>query len=149
MKADDYPQIKALEEIYRKHHVKITISKNVFLGENKDYPAVKFSLGKDTFDIYVADDIEDIKFGLPLLNFCLVLRELEYYHISDDYILWCIENYLKPENIQVLAYFRSLGTTYRDIEKILGSIDSQISDWDFEMNAGAGYYIRKDNKFNP
>jgi len=149
MKADDYPQIKALEDIYRKHDVKITISKDEFLGGNKEYPAVKFTIGNKTFDLFIDDEYEDLKFGFPVLNLCLVLRELEYYKSTYDYLLWCNENKFDPANIQVLSYYRSLGATYREIEAILSEINSQISDWDFEMNAGPGYYIRQQNDFKP
>ena len=148
MKDHEYSQLKVLENIYKEHQVKITISKDTFLGGKKEYPAVKITLGDKTFDLYVDDELDDIRFGIPLLNLCLVLRELEFYKYPDDYLHWCKETKFESGDIQVLNYYRSLGTTYREIEGIIGEINSQISDWDFEMNAGPGYYLRQKNKID-
>jgi hypothetical protein len=37
----------------------------------------------------------------------------------------------------------NLGNTYTAIEKLIGKIDSQISDLDFQLNAGAAKELRK------
>lgn len=142
----NYPEIEYLKEIRQKHGVGITILTKDFLNGNKDYPAVIFSLGAKSFNIFVDDEYQDFKLKSPLLSLCLVLRELDYYSDSHDYILWCKEHQLEPNNTQVLSYFRSLAGTYRDIEKILGTIDPIINDFDFEMNAGAVFELR--NKKN-
>ena len=139
----DYPEIEALNNIFIKHKVEIRFSTTEFLAGNKDYRAVALKLEDSTFNFYVDDEYDDVRYNYPLLNLCLVLRELEYYADSDDYLLWCKEHLLSPKNNDVLAHFKNLATIYTGVEKIIGKINSHISDWDFEMGSGASWELRK------
>lgn len=140
-----YSEIEALQEIYKKYKVKINVSKTEFLGGDKDYPAVVFSLNDKSFNLFADDEHSDFKFQKPLLSLCVVLRELDYYSYSQDYLLWCKELNFDSGNTQILNYYRSLGSLYRDIENILGKINPNITDWDFEMNAGPAQELREFN----
>ena len=111
--------------------------------ENKNYRAVAFKLEDTTFNFYVDDEHDDVRYNYPLLNLCLVLRELEFYADSDDYLLWCKEHTFSPKNNDVLAHFKNLAIVYNGVEKIIGEINSQISDWDYEMGSGASWELRK------
>lgn len=139
----EYPEIDALNNMYVKHKVEIRFSTTDFLVESKEYRAVTFKLGGKVFNFYVEDELDDIKYNYPLLNLCLVLRELEGYAYAEDYLIWCQERYLDPKNEAVLANYRNLATVYRDVEEIMGEINSQVSDWDFEMGSGASWKLRK------
>jgi len=138
-----YPEIEALNKIYINHQIEIRFSTTDFLADKNDYRAVEFKVGGKTFHFFVEDEYDDIRYNYPLLNLCLVLRELEYYTESDDYLLWCKEHYFDPNNANILAHFKNLGDVYKGVEKIIGKIGSQISDWDFEMGSGASYDLRK------
>ncbi|MDT7831066.1 hypothetical protein RQM59_01675 [Flavobacteriaceae bacterium S356] len=138
-----YREIEALNEIYVKHKVEIRFSTTDFLVDSKEYRAVTFKLGGKTFNFYVEDELDDLRYNYPLLNLCLVLRELEGYAYAQDYLVWCQERYLDPKNENILANYRNLATIYREVEEIMGNIDSQISDWDFEMGSGASWELRK------
>lgn len=138
-----YPEIEALNNIYVKHKVEIRFSTTDFLAGDKTYRAVTFKLDGQVFNFYVEDELDDIRYNYPLLNLCLVLRELEGYEYTQDYLAWCQERYLDPKNEAILANFRNLATIYRDVEKIIGEINSQVSDWDFEMDSGASWELRK------
>jgi len=138
-----YPEIEALNKIYVKYKVEIRFSTTDFLESKKEYRAVEFKIEGKTFCFYVEDELDDIKYNFPLLNLCLVLRELEGYGLTPDYLVWCQERYLDPKKENTLANFRNLGTVYREVEKIIGEINSQVSDWDFEMGSGASWELRK------
>ena len=139
----EYKEIDALNNIYIKHKVEIRFSTTDFLIEDKDYRAVEFKAGGKLFNFYVEDEYDDIRYNYPLLNLCLVLRELEYYIDTDDYLIWCNERSLDVKNIDIQAHYKNLGSIYREVENIIGKIDSQISDWDFEMGSGASWELRK------
>ncbi len=139
----NYPEIEALREIHRKHNVTIRVSKNEFLMENKSYPAVTFSLGGQSFKLFVDDEYEDFKLDSSALSLCLILRELESYKDEDSYQSWCKAQLLDPVNTEVKAFYKSLNGIYPEIEKILGEVNSQISDYDFGLNAGAAQELRK------
>ncbi|MCE7992506.1 MAG: hypothetical protein HEP71_11015 [Roseivirga sp.] len=138
-----YPEIEALNEIFIKHKVEIRFSTTDLLAGAKDYCAVNFKLEGKTFNFYVEDEYADIRYNYPLLNLCLVLRELEWFAQSDDYLEWSRDHHLDPDNKDVLAHFKNLGTVYTEVEEIIGEINSQISDWDFEMGSGASWELRK------
>lgn len=138
-----YPEIEALNKLYVQHKIEIRFSTTDFLAESKEYRAVEFKMGGKTFHLYVEDELDDIRYNYPLLNLCLVLRELEGYALTTDYLIWCQERYLDPKNEAALAHYRNLGSVYREVEKIMGKIHSQVSDWDFEMGSGASWELRK------
>ena len=138
-----YPEIVALNALYIKHKVAIRFSSTDFLNGDKDYRLVTFKLEQKTFLFYVQDELGDIRYNYPLLNLCLVLRELEEYNLSPDFLIWCQERYLDASNDAVLAQYRNLGTVFRDVEAILGEINSYVSDWDFEMGSGPSWDLRK------
>lgn len=139
----DYPEIAALNKLYIAHQVKIQFSSTDFLAGNENYRAVTFKLSGKEFNCYVEDEKEDICYNYPLLNLCLVLRELEGYADATDYLEWAKDRYFDPKNEAVRVHFNNLGDIYREVEKIIGKIDSQISDWDFEMESGASWALRK------
>lgn len=138
-----YPEIEALNRICIEHKVEIRFSTTTFLAENKDYRLVNFKLDGTTFEFFVEDENDDVRLNYPLLNLCLVLRELEHFADSPDYLVWSKEHYLDAKNEEVLAHFKNLAVVYGEVEKIIGKIDSQISDWDFEMGSGASWELRK------
>tara|TARA_R110002073_G_scaffold108336_5_gene243503 strand:+ start:82969 stop:83406 length:438 start_codon:yes stop_codon:yes gene_type:complete len=138
-----YPEIEALNKLYIKHKVEIRFSTSDFLLGDIDYRAVEFKLGGKVFNFYVEDELGDLRYNYPLLNFCLVLRELEAYDDPPDFLIWSKEHHLDPKNEAALAHYRNLGIVYREVEEIMGKIDSQVSDWDFEMGSGASWELRK------
>ena len=107
-----YPEIEALNRIYMDHKVEIQFSGIDFLADNKDYRAVEFKIASKVFNCYVEDEQQDIQYDYPLLNLCLVLRELEGYADSPDFLIWSKERYLDPDNVAVLTHFKNLGTIY-------------------------------------
>jgi len=56
-----------------------------------------------------------------------VLRELEAYEDGGDYLKWCREQMFDSADQQIREYHMSLAKTYREVERILGKIDSRIS----------------------
>ena len=107
---------------------------------------MKFEIDRQSFEFYVDDEYKDFDIDNPVLHLCLVLRELEGYELADDYLIWCKERFIDPADSQALVNYRNLGRIYSEVEKIIGTIDSHISDLDFELNAGAAQSLRAGNK---
>lgn len=91
----------------------------------------------------IDNEYKDFALNKPALNLCLFLRELEYYQEEEDILKWCNLKGLTPGMNGVLAYYRGLATIHKNVMEILGTIDSQISDFDFELNAGAAQALRR------
>lgn len=139
----DYPEIEQLNKIYVEHKFTSSIDRSQLLAGQKYYPLVHFTLGGEAFSVFVDDEYDDLRNNYPLLNLCLILRELEGYDFSREYEVWCQERGLDPEIDRVKDNFKHLGEVYRAIEKILGEVDSKVSDFDFEMNARAAQKLRR------
>jgi len=136
-------EINALNEIYIAHNVEIKFSTSEFLLGNKDYPKVAFILGDSNYQFYVEDEYYDRKYNYPLLNLCLVLRELEHINETPEYSIWCKEHYLEPTLESVILHYENLKTVCSKVKTILGEVKSYVSDWDFEMGSGAAWELRK------
>lgn len=139
----DYPEIVALNEMYIRHKVWIKTDRSQLLGGKDYYPLVHVELSGQQFDIFVDDEYDDLKYNYPILNLCLVLRELEGYAWAQEYETWCQERYFNPADAQVRHNHRHLSEVHATVKQILGEIDSKVSDFDFEMNAGAAWNLRK------
>jgi len=141
----DYPNIKALNDIYVKHHVSVDISKTNFLDTEQLMPEVILRIDGKKFKLYLDDEFDNIKLNYPLLNFCIVLRELEDFKFSNDYQIWCAERNIDAANPEIKAYYIRLGHIYDDIESLLGEINSYISSFDFEFDMGEAHALRNNN----
>ncbi len=139
----DYPEIDTLNELWTKHKVETKIDRSQLLEGRPYYPLVRFKIGGEDFELFVDDEYDDLKKNYPLLNFCLVLRELEGFQDTKDFEYWCQERSLDSTDPQVFYAFNHLEETYEKVVKIMGSIDSHVSDWDFEMNTGAAQELRR------
>ncbi|OEK01424.1 hypothetical protein BFP97_07775 [Roseivirga sp. 4D4] len=139
----NYPEIVALNDIYIAHQVYIKIDRSQVLGDQQYYPRVDFKFSGKKFHLFVDDEYDDFRNNYPLLNLCLVLRELEGYEYADDYYVWCQERSLDAGSPQVKDNYAHLGEVYSAIKSIMGKIDSQVSDFDFEMNARAAQALRR------
>lgn len=103
---------------------------------------IEFTVDGNSTVLLVDDEFKDFKLNNPVLNLCLVLRELETYAEEEDILKWSNFKGLSVSNHLVVAYYKGLSEHYRTIESIIGLIDSQISDFDFELNAGAAQALR-------
>ena len=92
--------------------------------------------------MFLDDEYQDLKVGNPLLDICLVYIELEDYEYHEDITTWCQGRGIEPTD-KVINYYRNLAELYREIESRIGKIKCPVSDYDFEMNAGAAQALRE------
>lgn len=140
-----YPEIQKLQKLVEDYKINIRVlDKNAFSGA-LDHVWVEFIINKESFTLFIDDECNDFGAQNPLLDLCLVLRELETYHEEVDILEWTKNKYLNAGDSSVLEYYKSLSKTYTEIEGILGTIDSHISYHDFELNAGAAQELRRNS----
>ncbi len=139
----NYQEIINLKNLHSKHNMSFALAKvhpNFNATENV---WIEFTVDDFNAILIVDDEFKDFSAKSPILNFCLVLRELETYREEEDILRWTVFKNLSPSNPEVLNYYKDLGTHYKEIRDILGKIDSQISYFDFELNAGAAQELRR------
>lgn len=138
-----YQEIINLQSILSKHKIIIlptTKHPNFHSTENI---WVEFIVDGYAVVLLVDDEFKDFQLKNPVLNLCLILRELETYAEEEDILKWANFKGLTVSNSEVVAYYKELSEHYRKIEAILGTIDGQISDFDFQLNAGSAQELRK------
>ena len=140
-----YPEIQALEKITQDFDINIKVLGEELLFKALGHVWVEFTINKNSFVLLIDDEVNDFKINNPLLHLCLVLRELETYSEEEDILEWTKHKYLDAGDSKVLNYYRSLSGIYKQIERTLGTINSYISYYDFEFNAGAAKELRKSN----
>jgi len=138
---NDYPEIQQLKTLRERYQISIEVL-DEHLDDRSDFKKVLFFIGQDSFEIFIDDEFQDSSINNIDLHLCLVLRALEAYQEADDFLVWCTHLGLNASTNAVRRYHMDLGSSYREIEKRIGSIDSFISDLDFQLNAGAAQALR-------
>ncbi|MCR9172459.1 MAG: hypothetical protein NXI10_08215 [bacterium] len=137
-----YPEIEQLSSLRKQFAISIHPF-NVYLCNRSDFPKVEFKIGSKSYHIFVDDEYHDFKKDNPDLHLCLVLRTLEMYEDAPDFLAWCTQFELDASNSTAREHHMELGHIYRDIEQQVGTVDSYISDLDFQLNAGAAQELRR------
>ena len=139
------PNIKFLNKLILQHQISIQVSSTSCLPSREDYREVTLNLSNQSFTFFVDDEYDDFKYNYPILNLCIVLRELEDYKYANDFLIWCTERHFDASDEKLRVYYISLDKVYNDIESILGEIKSFIPDSAFEFNMGEAWVLREGN----
>lgn len=139
----EYPEIVSLQNLIKDHSIQISMDSDTNLSSRTNYPQVTFQLQEHSFTFYVDDEYDDFLISNPPLDLCVVLRELEDYAYAEDYLVWCTSKSLQASNSQVRDQHMKLRSIYAEVEAIVGEINSHVSDYDFELNAGAAQALRE------
>ncbi len=97
--------------------------------------SLKITIADLSFELLVDDEYEDLKIDNPLLHFYMMLRTLEIYKDSTDYLDWCKENNVDLSR-ELRTYYWDLADILILIENKIGPIDSFISDLDYQLGSG-------------
>ena len=134
-----YNELKKLTSLFNKNNIEI---KSNASEDIQSFKTLELNLNKNRFSIYIDDEYNDVNEANPLMCFFLILRELEIYKDSTDYLNWCKQLGVNAEVEQLRQYYITLGTSYKKIEKMLGEIDSCISSLDYQLSTGVINQLR-------
>lgn len=137
-----YPEIEILEQLYGKHNISVTPVQEDYLDDDKTYPAVNLHIGNHRFVVYIDNEYSDLEKNNPLLSLCLVLRAFDAYAYAEDYLQWCTHHGLNASDEKIRDYHMSLRNTSAEVYTLLGYMECPVSDFDFELNAGAAQHLR-------
>ena len=128
-----YHELEKLASYFNENNIEI---KRNTREDIQSFKALELNLNNYIFTIYIDDEYNDVNEENPLMYFFLILRELEIYKDSTDYLNWCKQVGLHTDDEQLRQYYIALGASYKKIEKILGEIDSCISSLDYQLSTG-------------
>jgi hypothetical protein len=106
---------------------------------------VLFTINNKCCTLYIDDEYSDVSHKNTLLNTELCLRALEDLDTSTDFLSWCNEVQLNPNNPKLLEYYKTATQFCAQISACFknNKVASFVSDLDFSLNAGAAHYLRK------
>ena len=134
-----YRELEKLSSYFNRNKIEI---KRDPAKDIQSFKTLELHLNSNIFSIYIDDEYNDVNETNPLMCFFLILRELEIYNDSTDYLDWCKQLGVNADNEQLRRYYISLESIYQKIEKSLGEIDSCISSLDYQLNTGVVQKLR-------
>lgn len=126
-----YTEIEQLNSYFKNHEIKISKPTNWI---RNDLFYVEVSINNNSSKILIEDEFNDFSSTNKLVNWFLVLYNLEHYIESNDILEWSKEIGVTPKNF--LEYYRDLDTISKQIEHQIGTIDAQISSYDYTLRTG-------------
>ncbi len=140
---ENFPEITELQVLVTTFQMSVKTITGEFLGEKEYFPKIRLTIKGRVFSFYADDEYNDLTIPNPALSVCVALRSLEDYKHAEDYLVWCTQHNFDTASTAVRNHFQHLGEVYSQVHKILGEVDSKISDYDFELNTGAAQQLRK------
>ena len=136
-----YPEIIALQNFVDKCSI---ISKRLSNSIHVDLIPVSFQIADQSILIHIQDEYNDLDCKNPLLDIVLCLRELELISDSNNFENWCQQQGLKG-NKEVEDYFNHIVKKLPIVKDYFlnGTLNSFISDMDFQLNSGAAQELRR------
>ncbi len=125
--------VDALLALRENHSIYITPNQSFSMERLR---SAELRIQQSSWTILIDDEYDDLKEESQLMCLYLILRELEIYQSETDFLTWCNQNGSNAANSMLLQYYKDLGKTTLEIESILGSIDSQITDLDYQLRTG-------------
>ncbi|GAB5410426.1 MAG: hypothetical protein BalsKO_27910 [Balneolaceae bacterium] len=104
---------------------------------------IKFICPVLTCTIPVDDEYEDVESGNQALLLQLVIYMIEEYEDCDDFLIWTTAYGLDSSNTTHNEWYKQLGICAPRIRRVLGLNISGISDYDWQLNAGAAQALRE------
>lgn len=135
----DYPDLDKLKTYFDVNRILIKRDQS---RDILSFKSLELILNNTIFIIFIDDEYNDVNVANQLMCFFLILRELEIYNDSTDYLDWCKQNGINANEEQLRQYYITLAIIYPKIEKILGKIDSCISSMDYQLSTGIVQKLR-------
>ncbi|AUC14037.1 hypothetical protein BTO06_02180 [Tenacibaculum sp. SZ-18] len=126
-----FAEIQKLNSYFFHHIIKISKPTDWI---RTDLFYVKISINNNSWKILVEDEFNDFSSTNKLVNWFLILYNLEHYIKTNDILEWSKEITVAPEDF--LEYYRNLDTISKQIEHQIGTIDAQISSYDYTLRTG-------------
>ncbi|WP_332243883.1 hypothetical protein [Flavivirga spongiicola] len=138
-----HPDIIDIQNFIAARGIIIWLGKGVSIDKN--LTPVTLKINNNTYTIHVLDEYEDLNYYNPVLNFVIVFRTLVTLNESEDFLVWCKQEGLNPDNHKLLDYYKDICNTINDINSCFSNneIDYFVSDLDFQLNAGVMQFLRR------
>lgn len=138
-----YPEIKKLYDLIEDHSIRLTVLPKTSELLDASFQEIQMTTSSGEYKIPVDDELQDADLGNPALILHLVIYAIEEYEDCDDFLVWSTAYGLDP-SVQIhLDWYKQLGVVTPKIRSIIGPEITGISDYDWQLNAGAAQALRE------
>ncbi|GAA3616512.1 hypothetical protein Q4Q39_01070 [Flavivirga amylovorans] len=138
-----YPEITDIQNFIATRGITIWLGKG--LSIDKKLIPIVLKIDNSTYNIHVSDEYDDLDYYNPILNFIIVFRAIVAINESSDFLDWCRQEDLNPDNYKLLDYYKGICNVISNINLSFpdNEIDYFVSDLDFQLNTGAMQFLRR------
>lgn len=138
-----YPQIAELYSILEYKKIKLTALPTNPKMDSIYFREIEFNSKEFSAVIPLDDEYGDAEKGNQALILQLIIYAVEEYEDCEDFLVWSMAFGLNSNDPFILNMYRDLGKTIPKIRDVIGTDVNDISDYDWELNAGAAQALRE------
>lgn len=131
-----------LDSLLDKYRVLSPVVIEVLNNQHGSFKYIKMESSAGCHVMYIDDEYDDFSEDNQLLNFYLVLRSLELYEESIDFLHWCQLFSLPSNNEELRQAYMETESVKRDLLGVLDDLDPCIPLFDYELGAGETESLR-------
>lgn len=138
-----YPEIDSLFSLLEEKKMILRVSQSSSDLKTVSFIEVELTTPQGALIISVDDEYKDSELENSALLLQLVIFMIEEYEDCEDFSVWSTTYGLNASNHIHLEWFKRLGEITPRIREIISTDFSGISDYDWQLNAGAAQALRK------
>ena len=143
---EKYPQIAELYSIIENNKIELSALPKTKKLSDIYFREIEFTSKNFSAIIPLDDEYDDAETGNPALILQLIIYAVEEYEECEDFLVWSTAFGLDASDPFIFELYRDLGKVIPKIREILGTDINDISDYDWELNAGAAEALRELNQ---
>ncbi|MBO6522905.1 MAG: hypothetical protein JJ971_03695 [Balneolaceae bacterium] len=138
-----YPEVKELYDIIEEYEIKFLLLPVTPALKGAYFREIQLSTPSIEFTIPVDDELDDANSENPALLLQLIIYAIEEYEDCEDFLVWSTAYGLDASNPTHINWYKRLGKITPAFRKIIRADVAGISDYDWQLNAGAAQALRE------
>ena len=138
-----YPVVETLYKLIEENEIQLTALPKTKSLEDISFREIDFLSPSYTCTLPVDDEYKDADLDNQALLLQLIIFAIEEYEDCDDFLVWCTAFGLNASDSLSLVLFKRTGEIVPKIRAIIGTDFHGISDYDWQLNAGAAQALRE------
>ncbi len=138
-----YPEVKELYDSIEEFKINLTVLPITQVLKDACFIDIKMDSSSREFTIPVDDEFQDARTGNPALLLQLIIYAIEEYEDCEDFLVWSTAYGLDASDPTHLDWYKRLGQSAPKFRELIKADISGISDYDWQLNAGAAQALRE------
>ncbi|MEQ9307973.1 MAG: hypothetical protein RLN90_00860 [Balneolaceae bacterium] len=138
-----YPEVEELFLILERNKIDLNVLPNSSALDSISFIEIEFNSPTFSCNIPLDDEYEDSKLVIPVLLLQLILHACYEFEDHDDITGWSTAFGLDISKPLTLDLYKQTAEIVPQIRKIIGKDLQGVSDYDWQLNAGAAQALRE------